>query len=383
MIVKFLFSSPKGDLPLDPDIGATPFKITPDKSHPFLTLNDYFEAMKAFVLKDDGKPLTTSLRKHLSEDLSFKQIRRLLIRSEKHGALYHVASVDIIGPAKRSKLSVSTAVSERGKCWLNREYDILKELGETHDLSYLPKVYFKGDMDRRVGKNRITLSMFLGEWFEDYHEWHLSIHPQKREQRICMWDLKKGHRFASRSETYEIYEQAAKILTLYYDTRNFRQIYPWHHAAGDFVVRTSKGGVEVKLATAREYKPFMTFLKEEQANPLVAIVYFLFNMTLKTRLDKLDGVGDTAWAGGLSVEATVKGFFEALRIMEKKGGYSLGKVEDLRSLLTSFSQDEIWRLFQSLLVLYREEDPGDLLVIEKNLESHVEKLYQVMQRFHV
>jgi len=97
----------------------------------------------------------------------------------------------------------------------------------------------------------------------------------------------------------------------------------------------------------------------------------------------MDGVGEIAWAGPFSLKALTDGFFEALRIMEAKGGYNLGKVEELFTLLISFTQKELYKLFNPLLESYREEDPDDLTIIEKNLRGHTRQLHQIIQRFHL
>lgn len=383
MIIRYFFSSPIEDIPLSPDELATPFKTTPSEDHAFLTLGDYFETIKDFILKDQAGSLIAILREQLDKSISLGRIDKLLIRSEKHGALYHLSSVEIVTDRHSLKFAVCTAVSEKGQAWLTREYDTLNFLSETFDLHYLPKVYFKGEMEHRTGTRKESFSMFLAEWFEGYHEWHLSIDEKDKSQNVCIWNLKEGHRIASSEESYEIYKQASKILTLYYDTKDYRQIYPWHHAAGDFIVKTKDGEIDVKLTTARRYEPILASLKEEQSNPLVAIIYFFLNMTIRMRLDKMNGVGEVAWAGRFSVKASTEGFFEALRIMEAKDRYNLGKVEELFTLLKSFTQKELYRLFNPLLEFYREEDPDDLTIIKRNLRDHTRQLHQFIQRFHL
>jgi len=281
------------------------------------------------------------------------RINKILIRSEKHGALYHLASVEIFVDHQSVKLAVSTAVTEKGKRWLNREYDLLKYLCNTFKLPYLPKIHFKGDVDWNTENGKASLSMFLAQWFENYYEWHISMDEEEKTERICIWDMKEGYRLASKKESYEIDRRASKILTLYYDTKNYRQIYPWHHAAGDFIVKSRNGEIDVKLTTARRYDPILASLNEEQINPLLAIIYFFLNMTIRMRLDKMNGVGEVAWARPFSVKASTEGFFEALRIMEAKGGYNLGKVEELFTLLISFTRKELYKLFNPLLEFYR------------------------------
>ena len=336
------------------------------------------------MLKDHGESLVCVLRELLNREIDLGNIRRMLIRSEKHGVLYHLASVEIFIDDKRIKLSVSTAVSETGKKWLKDEYEMLISLNASFKLPYLPNVYFKGEVVTPAGKKKTeTLAMFLGEWFENYHEWHISIDENNINQKVCIWDRQNGNRYASRKETFEILKQASKILTLYYDANDFRQIYPWHHAAGDFIVNAGRDKVEVRLTTARKYQSIMDYLVQGSVNPMIAVVYFFLNLTIRVRLDKLDGVGETIWAGDSSVDAATEGFFEALRTMNREGRFNHGEVKDLLSLLQSFEESEIETLFQPLLGLYKEDSPADISVIHANLKPHVKRLYQTLQDFRI
>jgi len=383
MVIKYFFSAPKGDIPVGADDLQRPFLISAGESHPFLTLGDYFEAIKDFVLRDHGRPLTTVLCEQLRSDIGIDSISVMLIRTEKHGALYHLASVEVFCRGRSMKMCVSSAISENGKAWLRHEFDLLKFLNSTFALPHLPVPYFEGDVKVRSGYGNESLSMFLTEWFENYHEWHLSMDGKGKKQGICVWDLKNGHWRASKEQGFEIFRQASKILTLYYDTRDFKQIYPWHHAAGDFVVRREKGIIDVKLTTARKYEPIMLFSSKNTIDPVVALTYFFLNLSIRMRLDRLDGVGGRAWADGFSLRALIQGFFEGLRIMEEGGSYGLGQVRDLPSLFKGFDQDELAGLFYPLLDVYAKEDPGDFSVIQANLASHTKELYEVIQAFYL
>ncbi len=384
MNIRYLFSSPDGDIALTPEDLARSFLTTPTEAHPFLTLGDYFNAIESFLLKDPAKPLLSILKERLNKQTDIDSILEILIRSEKHGALYHPASVEVRVEGKQFKMAVSTAVSEKGKLWLAREYEILKHLNRSYKLPYLPNIYTKGEVECETeDNNHETLVMILAEWFEGYHEWHLSIDEKDNAQKICIWDLENGNRYASEKEAFEIIRQASKILTLYYEANSFRQIYPWHHAAGDFIVGTRSNRIDVKLTTARRYESIMDSFSDDTVNPIIAIIYFFLNITVRMQLDKLDGVGETVWAGDFSAGAATAGFFEALMIMETEGRYDLGKVEDLLSLLQSFNEKELEGLFQSLLILYQEDDPEDLAVIQENLGHHINLLYHTLRDFQL
>jgi len=384
MNIQYLFSSPNGDIPLTTEDLARSFLTTPTESHPFLTLGDYFESIEAFLLKDPAGPLYPILKQRLKKDIHVENIQTILIRSEKHGALYHPASIEILAGEQRLKLAVSTAVSDKGKVWLAREYEILKHVNNAYHLPYLPNVYLQREVECNAGGHKHeTLVMLLAEWFEGYHEWHISIDEKDKAHKICIWDLGKGNRYASHKEAFDIFRQASKILTLYYDTNSYKQIYPWHHAAGDFIVGTRNGGIDVKLTTARKYESIMTAFSEDTATPIIAMVYFFLNLTVKMRIDKLDGVGETVWVDNFSVDATIEGFFEALHRMKAGGRYDLGNVEDLLTLLQSFNEEELEGLFEPLMGLYQEDDPEDLAVIQENLGRHISLLFQTLRDFQL
>ena len=384
MIIEYLFSSPEKDISLGSEDLARPFLITPSERHPFLTLGDYFEAIREFILKDQGKRLAHVLKERLNREIGPDNIQKILVRSEKHGALYHLASVGVFADNQQTKLAVSTAVSEKGKEWITNEYEMLKFLNNSLKLPYLPDVHLKGEVECDAGDGKHeTLSMLLSEWFEDYHEWHLSIDENDNNQKIYIWDFQNGNRYASKEEAFEIFQQASKILTLYYDTKDFNQIYPWHHAAGDFIVRTRGRNIDVRLTTVREYQSIMDYFSKETVNPMIAIVYFFLNLTIRMRLDKLNGVGETVWSGGFCVKATTEGFFDAIRIMESEGRYHLGRPKDLLALLKSFGEEEIQNLFHPLRDWYQQGNPAEFRVIQAKLRSHVNLLYHSLQNFRL
>ena len=377
--VDYLFSSPLGDLPLDGDALARSFLISPGKPHPRLKLKHYFEALHRFVERQEYRALSDVLSKTAPEKIVPQDIQKILIRSEKHGVLYHFASVEVFFANYRVTLAVNTAVSENGKNWLDHEFEVIRSLTQFTDLPYLPREYYKDDVKIKIGSEDETLTMCLTEWFENYHEWHLSNDEKNAVQRIHIWDQRNGYRLASTEESYNIYREASKILTLYYNTRDFRQIYPWHHAAGDFVVKPGPGKTMVKLTTARDYEPVIAFIKASDIDPTVALTYFFLTLTIKMRLDKLDGTGDVAWAGRDALPAVVDGFFEGLLIKEQKNDYHLGQVKDLVTLFKGFNEDELQRLLSSMMDLFRGQDPGDFSVIQSNQDSHAKELSSAIQ----
>jgi hypothetical protein len=220
--------------------------------------------------------------------------------------------------------------------------------------------------------------MSVSEWLEGYHEWHLG-EDEEGKQAVLIWDMEKGNRTASAEEGRSIFGEASRILTLYYDPKTFRQIYPWHHAAGDFVVNLSEGIVQVKLTAARNYLPLISFPTKADSNRVTALVAFLLNMLMQMRLDRIGGVSEPVWAQEEFVGPCLEGFFRALQTLKAEGRGDWGQEYDLNAFLKSLSKEELHSLYAPLMESYREEKPEDFKVIEKNLEEHIATLWKILQ----
>jgi hypothetical protein len=379
--IKYLVSSPYGDIPVDKkkwhlplegDALNTPYRV-------------YFQYIEDFLAQEDFRPLLYSINKKFGREIHLKDVKEIIIRSEKHGFLYHPASIEVIfkqdrvNPVRKGqvlngaglsngvKFGLNVAISEVGKNYLREEFSVLKRLNTKSNLSYLPGVYIFSEQN--------SMSFLLEDWFEGYHEFHIS-RDEEGKQRIKLWDFHSGYKYLSQEQCFEIYKQCSKILTLYYDLNDFSQIYPWHHAAGDFVVKVKDKKIDVHLTTARRYEPFIGFLEKDTLNPILALCYYLLDLSVRMRLDKLDGMGEVVWADDICLEATLSGFLEALKLKEELKNY-IGSVEDFLSLLKAFGEEELKITFNPIIELYTKEKDFPILI--ENLEEHVKKLYTILQ----
>ena len=376
MDFRFLLSDQNGDIEFSADELEQPFLVSPTEEHPFLTLADYFEALQKFIMLDNG----TLLQSALKEQFVLSDISEIIVRSEKHGAFYHIASVELPAPEKNIKLAVTTALSSSARTSLYEEFFVLQHLAKI-SADFIPKTYYKKSIIWKTDSTTEEFVMVMGEWLDGYHEWHVSDDPDAGDRKIHLWDYDNGYRFLTDDEIYEVLRQAGFILTFYYDQDSFSQIYPWHHGAGDFIVNTGQDAISVKLVTARDYEPLVHFDTSEDTDRLVATIHFLLNLVLRMRLDRLDGVIEPVWMGPFALKAAVAGFFDGLAAIQSDDRHIIEPVTEFLEIMQSFDEQELFDMYDSLLELYAEEDQDDFRLIQEKLADHTAELHKTLQGY--
>jgi len=364
--IRYLVSSPAGDVHVDTGRLDYPLEADPLKT-PYRV---YFRAITDFLTRENFQTFIEAVNDRPGSDFDLSAVKEIIIRTEKHGALYHPASIECVTAGKKVKFCLNVAVTETGKNALNKEFDILRTLHEQHNLPYIPKPFLLNESH--------SMAFLLEEWFENYHEFHIA-ESEDGEEQLKLWEYGKGDRFLSHEQSFEIYRQIAMILTLYYDIENYRMIFPWHHAAGDFIVKLAEETlIDVRLTTVRGYDPFMEASDENMALPALALFYFLLHLSIQMRLDRLDGVGDIVWADEKCIDATLSGFFLGLESKKAFRDYC-GSQEEFLTLLRSFSMDDLATTFKPIVAQYQKTK--DFPVIERNLGNHVARLYLILRNY--
>jgi hypothetical protein len=218
--------------------------------------------------------------------------------------------------------------------------------------------------------------MFLADWFQGYHEFHLSVDKEDHTRRLVLWDTEKGHYRLPPPHVKQVYHQSAMILSLYYDLETFEQIFPWHHAAGDFVVKAQGESIDVRLITTRQYAPMLE--PHEGFSTMEGLLFFLLNLSLRMRLDRFDGVGSVAWADDDCVDPTIEGFLAGLRTKEQQGIIETGFVDRFVSYLHSLAVEDLSDGFYALVDACDQAAP-DIPIIRDHIESHILKFHSALQ----
>jgi hypothetical protein len=345
--VRLLATTPQGEMSVEVGTSTVPLPAGPHgrAGETDLHFGPYLQAVHHMLAKDDYQKLVEALRFRLSQVVAVEEIDCLEIKTEKHGASYQVARIEVSLAGQKISFAVNVAATPEAREQLERDFRLLKILNSRYKNNILPFVYFKGaGLYRERKKPAKWLHMFVAEWFGGYHEFHLHRDDARGENLILLWDSDRGYHYISKEECLELYRQAASILTLYYDYHNFRQIYPWHHAAGDFVLKIDNGEVHVRLVTIRDYDAVVDSSSRKRAAKLLGVIIFFLHLTIQMRVDRLDGVGQVVWAEDHCLDGTVTGFFAGWEEGRKQSKKEIPSVEELRGLLRSFSKDE-WLYF--------------------------------------
>jgi len=367
-------------IPLSRPQSAGTFESNSDR---FINHGDCFLAARDFLEKDRYAIITQAVSQHLHRKIPFKEIDEIRIILDKHGAFYHPAKVEAVLQAVKIPFVLNVAVADIGKQCAQREYRLLKMLDTEYPDSFVPKVYALGTVFTKM--DQVETRMFLGEWFEGFNEFHISLYPDDKKYKIIVWDHEHGNFFLTTQQTIDLYRQAAKILTYYYNVETFEQIFSWHHGAGDFVLKCQKDDIELKLVTVRQYRSmFEQNINHEHKTPdaemiLEALLVFFLNMAIKMRIDRLDGVGEIVWSDDAALKGILKGFFEALALKPKISAFAEPLNVCFRQHLLSCRRADFFDLNQALVCTYPSQAP-EVPVIRQHLGKHVEDLYNTIRQ---
>ncbi len=331
------------------------------------TCGDYFRAAQDFLSESSskGRPLDQALGDRRAP------ITRVDISLEKHGALYHPARVRVHTDEKRVSLVLNLAVSQAGRERMAREYQSLCRLAQAPAPPHLPRVYAMGEQN---SAGPCPVSMFLGEWFEGYHEFHLS--RTKTGLALHVWDPgQSAPCYLSPDQARALYRQAARILTDYYQPLSCEQIRGWHHAAGDFVV--SDDG-RLKLVTVRSYgSPFADTADPQLLDILWGLLCFLVETGFRMRLDRLEGTGELVFGPEMALEESIQGVFAGLA-QKDLPAFDAPLIDFFRAYIRHLDPEDMRAVGEAVLGGFAPDAPERALIAE-NMRGHLAALYDRIQ----
>ena len=334
-----------------------------------LTYGRYFTAILTFCKADGWERLVRAASQKLARPVAETDIEHLSIFLEKHGAFYHPARLQVAMKNQTLSFVVNVAASSRGRHALIREAAVLERLQEQRPFGWFPRIYDFVSEDP---------PMVLGDWFDDFHEFHLTRRPESNELAIVVWDGAADRCLLSERQAGALYRNAAMILTACYDPMTSSQIFPWHHAAGDFVVRVQEERVSVRLITARDYIPITgtTDGPDNERQVLDALVIFFVHLSLRMRLDRLDGVKAVVWAPDGCLDPMMDGFFQGLDLIARLNGFPKGFPEAFRHYIRHHTEADLLAAAQRVTETVFDQRSEERRVIAGNLTSHMQRIHR-------
>ncbi len=378
-----------------------------------ILLHEYFQLAEKFIQSNNYHFLHDGLNFLLKRECQAESISQIDIYLEKHGAFYHPARVEVLitsdlygssssvdaysSKADSSAIYVpilfvlNTAVSAHGLALINNEYNILKYLNEIDNNFFVPKVFGVGTM----GCRGMQIAFMLANWFDGYKEFHLtdvdrtsdlidtynldasdsnhSYLKNRYHSIVHIWNSDGSVIPFYPPDYFEIYEKASQILTHFYNIETFEQVCSWHHAAGDFVVKSTIEGFDVKLITVRRYiSEIESDSSQSVEDKYKALLLFFLNLTLRMRIDRIDGTGERILIHADILPFILNGFFRAL---ENKTELSFAA--GFKSYLSQFSHDNIYQILLIMIDGSHPDDPETAFVRE-HLQSHCEMLSYII-----
>jgi hypothetical protein len=343
----------------------------------FVNYGDYFQAVGQFLKKNHFKLLSAAVSRQIERTIKPEEIREIRVCLEKHGAFYHPARIDVLGADLWTKFVLNIAISRAGRDCIQKEYGFFEKINKSNQGYFLPNVYGKDDIPL---KKNLKLGMFLGEWFDGFHEFHLSRDPSDDNLKIRVWDPERGGFYLSEQQCRELYRQAARILTSCYNVETTEHIFSWHHASGDFIVKLENNTVDVKLISVRRYESALKNNERNAETIMNALLVFFLNLTIRMRLDRLDGTGELVWSDDIAVPGSVLGFLEGLA---QKPGIDMlpGPIDGCFMVqFVNHTQSDLMDISRTILDAYPPQAP-EVPLIRQHLHKHMVVLRQITNNF--
>ena len=386
-LFRFFISGVKNQVVPDSDLWQSPLSgKTGENCNSDFTTGDYYLAACKFLSDNSFLFLKKGLKFFLNKSVQINQIIRIKIFLEKHGAFYHPLKIEaIVANNQIFSFVLNGAVDKKGLGLIQNEYELLslmnknsvkqiEQIEQIDSKQYTPKVF---ELDF-ITTNKGKIGFFLGQWFDNYKEFHVSY--DNDIQQVSIWESNGNCNYIEISNAFEIYFKITKILTYYYNLKTFEEILLWHHAAGDFIVNQENGKFNVKLITIRKYSSLIqhsTTKNDKTTLILPSLLFFFLNLSIKMRIDRINGTGKLIMIDKSVIDSIITGFLSGLD--EKSKTYDYGDIKP--AFIEFFLQFNLKQILEIMINILESHysDPVEISLIQKNLKNHCKILYSIFK----
>ena len=92
-------------------------------------------------------------------------------------------------------------------------------------------------------------------------------------------------------------------------------------------------------------KDFLTKRGDDIVTIMNALLLFLLNVSIRMRIDRVDGVGELSWIDDFSMEGILRGFFKGLGLASRKAGIPDLFLDTFKAFLKEIPDEDFFDLF--------------------------------------
>lgn len=339
-----------------------------------ITYGDYFSAARDFLEQNHAAVLCRAVSRLAGCRVVPSDVSQVAVYLVKHGAFYHPAWVRAKAYDRWWSMVLNVAVSGIGRSILEQEFDNLERLNREMTAPYWPRVFSRGGGRTPAGKR---LPMFLGEWLDGFHEFHLSAGAGDGPARVVVWDDDQGKRNLTAFQVQKLLRQAALILAYAYNPLTLEAVLDWHHAAGDFVVNRDGVGLGVRLISVRRYAPIAAVGQLDVAAILDALLVYLVDISLRLRVDRSNGIGHVVCHPPQVMPAICLGFLQGVQAGAARRGLPEDFIKTARRFFALHDEQALLSIVDAILAKYAPDNETRPL-LQTGARDHALSLAQAL-----
>jgi hypothetical protein len=381
----FTFGLNPDDPPIDPQCAQWSAPL-PASRHAFsqsatnndfnvrMTYGDYFSAAHHFLAQNNLALLCGAIGHRMGRPISAADLEQVAVYLVKHGAFYHPSHIKVQACSRWWPFVLNVAVSSNGQELLDREFYNLNRLTRELDAPFWPLVFGQGYGQADDGRR---LPMFLGQWLDRYYEFHLTAVSDQGHPQVVLWDVDRGRRILTARQVEDLLRQTAHILAYAYNPLTFEAILNWHHAAGDFVVNLAEDALSARLITVRKYAPIIEIAEPDVAAVLEALLIYLVDISLRLRLDRLDGIDQMACYPCAVIPAICQGFLQGLHSAAALRGLPEDFALTVKRFFALHDSPKLMPIAHSV-VMKHAPDADEHPLLQAAVQDHVSELAKAL-----
>jgi hypothetical protein len=349
-----------------------------------VTCGAYFRAVHQALCVDGCAPLYEALAAMPGGAAEMERIDGVDIQLLKHGQFYHPSKIVVYTAKGHRSLALNLAFSSDGVGLMPREIAALRTLSEQEGELGVPPVLAQGVciLETAAPATERDGLWFLCPWCDGFHEFHLTRQTGGR-LKVTVWDGAPVPTLLQAEQAVDLLEGAARLLTTAFNPHTLAHIFPWHHAAGDFVVRLDPSGYPtLRLITVRDYQPLIQPADDADAaldRLLHAQTLLFLQAALRLRVDRLDGVGEIVLHPFSMVTPICRGLLAGLARMRRRWRLPAELDAVFMDALGALSPGQLLELNQAIQGGFAQDSP-ERAVIRDHLETHTQALYDSLQK---